>query len=334
MADFLVALAAFDQQKGWRELGYAGLFPYLHRELGLSKAAAFYRKTAAELVQRFPEVVEPLRTGELCITSVVELAKVLTPENRAEVLPRFLRCSKQEAKAVAAELAPVPVPPRRAVVTLLPVPPAAPVARSVETASQTVRLVEPPRLDAPPAPAVPSRLEVVPLTADLRRLHATVTKEFLRKVGAARSALSHSRPGASLEDILEVGLDLILAREAKKRALVAKPRPSPSIPTASANPRHVPAHVRRAVFQRDAGRCAWPLDSGGVCGSTLRLQLDHIVPVALGGTSTIENLRVTCAFHNDLAARQVFGDVHMDRFRRHAEDGTVGPDGAADPTRF
>ncbi len=323
MADFLLALADFDRQKGWRDLGYAGLFPYLNRELGLSKAAAFYRKTAAELIQRFPEVVEPLRAGELCITSVVELARVLTPENRAEVLPRFLRCSKQEARAVAAELAPESAPPRRTVVTLLPALPAAHAAPSAETASQTVQPDEPLRPDAAPAPAAPPRPEAVPLTADLRRLHVTVSKGFLAKVEAARSALSHSQPGASLEDVLEAGLDLILARETKKRALVARPRPAPPVAATSASPRHVPAQVRRAVWERDGGRCSWPLDAGGVCGSTLRLQLDHVVPVALGGASTIENLRVTCSFHNDLAARQAFGDAHMDLFRRSASLGSA-----------
>ena len=89
LAEFLVALADFDRKRLWLELGHASLFYFLHRELGLSKGAAFYRKTAAELIQRFPEVIEPLRTGGLCLTSVVELSKVLTPENRDEVLPRF-----------------------------------------------------------------------------------------------------------------------------------------------------------------------------------------------------------------------------------------------------
>ena len=32
MADFLVALAEFDGQRCWVELGYSGLFPFLHRE--------------------------------------------------------------------------------------------------------------------------------------------------------------------------------------------------------------------------------------------------------------------------------------------------------------
>lgn len=63
LAEFLVALADFDRRRLWLDLGHASLFNFLHRELGLSKAAAFYRKAAAGLIQRFPEVVEPLRDG-------------------------------------------------------------------------------------------------------------------------------------------------------------------------------------------------------------------------------------------------------------------------------
>ena len=106
MADFLVALADFDRQRLWVQLGHASVFYYLHRDLGLSKGAAHYRKVAAQLIQRFPEVVE--------------LARVITPENSTDVLPRFFHRSKQEAKAVAVEICPAAVIPRREVVTELP----------------------------------------------------------------------------------------------------------------------------------------------------------------------------------------------------------------------
>ena len=112
MAEFLLALAEFDGQRGWLELGYSSLFYFLHRELGLSKGAAHYRKTAAGLVRRFPEIVEPLRDGRLCITSVVEVAKVLTADNRHEVLPRFFQRSRRDARAVAAALQPSAAPHR------------------------------------------------------------------------------------------------------------------------------------------------------------------------------------------------------------------------------
>ncbi|HEX9242909.1 MAG TPA: HNH endonuclease, partial [Anaeromyxobacter sp.] len=52
MADFLLALADFDRRRLWVDLGYANLFAYLHRELGLSRSAAHYRKTAVELIER------------------------------------------------------------------------------------------------------------------------------------------------------------------------------------------------------------------------------------------------------------------------------------------
>jgi hypothetical protein len=105
-----------------------------------------------------------------------------------------------------------------------------------------------------------------------------------------------------------------------------KPRPNEEArnrPTTK--PGVISAAVKREVWIRDKGRCQWPLESGGICGSTWRLQVDHVVPLALGGTSTAGNLRVLCTVHNDLAARRVFGDAWMDRFTgRGARRGT-GP---------
>jgi HNH endonuclease len=331
LADFLVALADFDRERRWVELGYTSLFFFLHRELGLSKGAAFCRKTAAELIQRYPEVVEPLRQGKLCITSVVELAKVITPENRSEVMPRFFHASKREAKAVAAELRPAEAAPHRDVVTVprLAAPAKAVTRLEVATSHATpVALVRPdePRSEvpaSPPRPPPPAPLpaarpdEVEPLTGDLRRFHTTVSKRFLAKLAAARDVLSHSHPGADTEAVLEAALDLLLAANDKKKGLVKKPRAASA--RASANPRHIPAEVKRAVWTRDGRCCQWPLSSGGVCGSTTRLELDHIVPIARGGTTTVSNLRVLCATHNQLAARQVFGEPWMSQFTSRSQ---------------
>jgi hypothetical protein len=331
LAEFIVLLADFDRRRLWLDLGHASLFSFLHRELGLSKGAAHYRKTAAELVQRFPEIVEPLRDGRLCITSVVELAKVLSTENRDEVLPRFFHRSKREAAEVAAALRPDEAPPRREVVTTprlaAPMAPSQPTGPTVpltaDVVAATERTVQP--AEHPDANSATSarasssqpqkgREVTEPLTADLRRLHVTVSRRFLEKLEAARLALSHARPGASAEDILEAGLDLLLARDAKRKGQVEKPRAK----SRPANPEHLPAHVKREVWKRDEGRCQWELDSGGVCGSTMRVQFDHRVPRARGGPSTVGNVRLLCATHNQLAARRAFGDRWMDRYVRGA----------------
>ncbi len=346
LAEFLVALADFDRERRWLELGHASLFYFLHRELGLSKGAAFYRKTAAELIQRFPEVIEPLRDGRLCLTSIVELAKVLTQENRVEVLPRFFCRSKAEAKAVSAELRPAEAPSRREVITAVRAPVAAAPSLTLQVGAEApgrrderavhpdeplVRnqpgAVEP---DAPllgaPAPRAPSDV-AEPLTAELSRLHVTVSRRFIDKLEAARAALSHSHPGASADEILEAGLDLVLERHAKRVGQVKNPRRDP--PPSRTD--RVPAHVKRAVWKRDGGRCQWTLAGGGICGSTHRVQFDHVVARGRGGRATVENLRLLCAVHNDLAARQTYGDGWMDRFSRRGaartRDGAAAGDG-------
>jgi len=139
----------------------------------------------------------------------------------------------------------------------------------------------------------------------------TVSKQFIDKLDAARKGQGHAQPGASAEKVIEAALDLLLAQQAMRRGEVKKPQKNPRPPK---NPGHVPASVRRAVWSRDEGKCTWPLDFGGTCDSTLRLEIDHVVPRARGGPSTVENCRLTCAAHNQLAARQVYGDDWMKKF--------------------
>ena len=335
LAEFLLEVAAFDEKRLWVDLGHASLFDFLHRELGLSRSAAFYRKTAVALVREYREVAEALRSGRLCLMTVAEVARVLTRENRAEVLPRFFGLSKREAKVLAATILPCEDPPLRAVVTTVRAPSPAPALALVAPAPSTERPAAPPVLPVErsamredPAAAEQARRAAAapeppatttePLTAELRRLHVTVTDRFLGKLEAVRAALSHSHPGASDDELLEMGLDLLLERSDRRKGLVKKPR---QVPGPSADAGHVPAHVRRAVWERDGGKCQWPLASGGICGSTVRLELDHVIPRAAGGPSTVENCRILCGRHNDLAARQFFGDALMDEFTRGMRGG-------------
>jgi hypothetical protein len=240
------------------------------------------------------------------------VARVITPENSAVVLPQFFHRSKQEAKAIAVEICPAAVIPRREVVTELPLVSSAQSGRvqPVELAASDIvhRAAGPVT-----TPAAPMQLE--PLTPDLRRLHMTVSKRFIEKLAAARAGQGHAQPGASAEKVIEAALDLLLAQQAKRRAEAKRPQKNPR---PAKNPGHVTAAVRRAVWSRDDGKCTWPLDSGGICGSTLRLEVDHVVPRGRGGPSTIDNCRLACKFHNQLAARQVYRDGWMDQFTNGA----------------
>jgi 5-methylcytosine-specific restriction endonuclease McrA len=77
--------------------------------------------------------------------------------------------------------------------------------------------------------------------------------------------------------------------------------------------RHIPAAVRREVYDRDGGRCTFVASDGTRCGDTRRLEFDHASPWARGGESTAANLRLRCSAHNALAAEQAYGRAHIER---------------------
>lgn len=65
--------------------------------------------------------------------------------------------------------------------------------------------------------------------------------------------------------------------------------PEPSLGERS---RIIPSAVKLAVWKRDKGRCV-------VCGATVELHFDHIIPYSVGGSSvTTENVQILCARHN------------------------------------
>ncbi len=86
----------------------------------------------------------------------------------------------------------------------------------------------------------------------------------------ARRALERAHALLAVED-REIGIEPPWA--ASTRSRVRRP---------------IPRDVRRVVWERDGGRCV-------DCGAAFDLQYDHVIPLALGGADTVENLQVLCA---------------------------------------
>jgi hypothetical protein len=272
VVQFVVELAGFAKRELHRELGYTSLFYYCVRQLGLSKSSAFRRSEAARLIARFPAIADRLTQGRLSIRALVELREVLTEENHCGVLTRAEGKSQEEAQLLALEYRPRPVP--RDVVRAFSVVPA-----------ETKQRVEGPPDGARAHEAVtpPRPPEVVkPLTPELRRLNVTVSAEFIAELEQVRAALSHQCPDGDFEQVVRESFKLILERDRRRKALTDRPRAQPEVP--GENDRYVPAAVKRAVWERDQARCTWPMGDGELCGSTHRLEFDHDLEVALGGS--------------------------------------------------
>ncbi|HEY6865810.1 MAG TPA: HNH endonuclease, partial [Candidatus Eisenbacteria bacterium] len=80
---------------------------------------------------------------------------------------------------------------------------------------------------------------------------------------------------------------------------------------------HIPAEVKREVWERDRGRCTFVSAAGRRCAARTRLEFDHVEPVARGGQATVSGIRLRCRAHNQYAAECAFGAGFM-REKREA----------------
>jgi 5-methylcytosine-specific restriction endonuclease McrA len=92
--------------------------------------------------------------------------------------------------------------------------------------------------------------------------------------------------GLDAEDVYA----LLVERERRKRRQLQRAHANLAQETA---PRRepLPRALRLTVWERDGGRCV-------ECESDFELQFDHVIPVALGGATTENNLQLLCATCN------------------------------------
>jgi hypothetical protein len=310
-AALIASLAEIDSRRLYLGQGCSSLFTYCTQVLRLSENAAYSRIAAARAARRFPILLGLLSDGSMTLTTVGLLAPHLTPENHIDLLDAATHKSKREVERQVAALHPrSPVP---SIVRRLPVP------RSEKAILPTVAPESTAVLDTPLRP--PSRMPamasqvsashravVAPIAPERYRVQLTVSAETHRKLQRAQDLLRHVVPNGDPAAIFDRALSLLVADlERKRTARTDRPR----VATSSARrTRHVPAGVRREVWKRDEGRCAF-VGSNGRCTETGFLELHHVEPYALGGPSTLDNLQLRCAAHNEYEARLAFPAYEM-----------------------
>ena len=121
-------------------------------------------------------------------------------------------------------------------------------------------------------------------------------------------------PDGDLAAIFERALDLLIERVKKQRFASGRSPRTPAT-TKPSESRHIPAAIRRAVYERDGGRCAFVDESGRRCPETGFLELDHIDGFARTRTHAADEMRLLCHAHNQHAADLIYGRAKMDACR-------------------
>ena len=162
------------------------------------------------------------------------------------------------------------------------------------------------------------RPAVKPLAADRYEIRFTASAATRDKLKVAQDLLRHAIPSGDVAAIFDRALsELIDAHSRRKLAVVRKPTRA-RVVTSEGRPavehsRHVAAEVKRVVWVRDGGRCAFVSASGHRCSERAFLEYHHVVPHAVGGQATIANIQLRCRAHNGYEADVFFGTGRRNR---------------------
>jgi 5-methylcytosine-specific restriction endonuclease McrA len=331
--ELLRYLAELDRRKTVLAQGFPSLFSFCTEFLGLTKASAFRRTTAARLLARFPLVADYLADGRLNLTTLVELRDVLDETHLVEILDRAAGRTEEQVKELMAALRPQTAP--ADLLRRLPTPrndcsgsgPLLAANGNAHPAPAPAAVPPPP--PPPLAPAHPPAATLQPIAPERHVLRVTVSSAFVADLEAVRHALSHKLPAVGLEEVLHECLRMTLESTARRRRGAGKKTSAKAPPPGS---RYVPAAIRDEVWQRDCGRCAFVASTGRRCGSRHQLQLHHLAPFGKGGPTTAANLTLRCRAHNLHAAERDYGRDHIDRKIAASRDRESGMRGAGEGT--
>jgi hypothetical protein len=310
--------------------GYGSMFVYCRDALHLSEHAAYHRVAAARAARRFPVILDRLAEGAVNLTTVRLLSQHLTDANHLEVLDSARGRGKGEVKRIVARLAPVADVPT--LIQKLPAPKsaAAPTAAATPMAPVAAATAPVPASPTPtlPTPAAAGPEAVSPLSPDRYKVQLTISGDTLEKLELAKDMLRHAVPSGDVAQIFDRALKSLLDGLARtKFAATDRPRASTEAALASLDvldSRYIPAEVKRVVWVRDLGRCAFVGRDGHRCHERACLEFHHVRPFAEGGLPTVDNIELRCRAHNNYEWRLRSTDVRRREEEWHCQQVAAG----------
>ena len=158
---------------------------------------------------------------------------------------------------------------------------------------------------------------VEPLAPGRYRVQFTASAELHDKLERLRALMRPSVPDGDLGAIVEQAVTEKLQRlEARRFARTQAPRKTLWQSQTSPTTRQIPAAVKRAVYERDGGRCRYEDEQGRRCTARQGLEFHHRRPFGCGGDHSVANVSLACKCHNGYLAEVDYGRETIARHRR------------------
>lgn len=288
--EVLRLLREIERRLVYSELGYPSLFAYCTGELGYSEAAASRRIEAMRAMREVIEIERKIESGELSLSAVSQARVAI----RAHERETKVKVSIEQKKSVILQLS----------------------GLSKRAAEKVLIRELPVTLNARPIPERQLATGGARLTLDLSEEEMAVIEGLRRLQNKTQNT----------KDLLLNLARKELAKKKRERGEappIRKPEnetdaitPSPEelvTPPAEDTGRFSVA-VKRLAWQKAESQCEYVSPAGNRCEARHRLEFDHRKPLALGGESGLQNIRILCREHNIFQAVQKLGAPVMARY--------------------
>ena len=279
----------------WAGRGHSSAHRWLVAEFGYSDSSAVRRLDAARILVDVPDVAEKLATGALTLSGLSQLQSAFHQEE------------KRTGEKITSEA-------KQEVVKKIEQQSSAAAARTISA--------EFPEVSRAP------RESLKPASADGWTLTVGLDGAQKAALDRARELLSHSRPGATWAEVIghlaaehAKRTDPVVRAERRAAKTAKMPqRFSATEDLTSPGPKPLPRAVRDTAIAKAGGACEFTDPrTGARCGSRVRVEVDHVLPRALGGTDEAGNLRCLCAQHNRFEAERELGTSWSSAWKRGSE---------------
>ncbi len=324
--EILHAILEIETRRLHVQRGFSSLHEFVVKYLGYSDGAAHRRISAARLLKSVPELELCIAHGSMNLTTVAAAQDFFASEKRNYqkeyskqqklcVLSSIRSKSKSQCEQVFQSISPE----RR-------------MAPRPEVIRQRVILSEAAELHPQDGQSEQGNLGNSFSQNFSLELRMTIRPELQLKLQRLKEIFSHHKESSeNFASLFELMADKLLKTcDPLKKERRNSSKPAVTSPEKSAHAksksrahsegqiktktpsRYVPVTVKDEVFKRDGAQCAY-IDSRSQkrCEARRFLEVDHIIPISVGGKTSTENCRLLCSTHNKYAAIQILGEKVM-----------------------
>jgi hypothetical protein len=300
-SELISILQKIDECRGFREMGYKSLFDYSTQALKLSESVTFNLIAIARKSKEVPKLQEMIQDQTVSISNARMITPVLNLENQEKWLSAAASLSKRQLEKEIAKAHPEAQVREQ--------------SRYVSENRLEMRLGVSEELHDEFKRVQDLVSSQMGKAVNMEEALKVALKYYIEKndplVKASRVAAKNKArnqaqgDGAGEGDVRVQSQTQSQARKSvEHRSTENAITPVPGQVQISRpnlkNKRFIPSKLEQAILLRDHGRCSYQMPNGKRCSERRWLDIHHIVPLSLGGQTTLDNLKLVCRGHHQV----------------------------------